>query len=224
MAANILLVLALAFALGSWIAHWIERRWLYLTCKPLVMLSLIAWSLLVSGWHGEILWFGLALIFSLLGDVALMFRNRFFLHGLAFFLIAHLFYLVGFNLTLAVWQPLLLLIGLASSILSVFIVRVIIIGLRSEVKNRPMQVPVLIYSSVLLLMFMAGISKLFDPGWALQAGVLVALGAGLFYISDIILAYNRFVKPLHKADIYILVPYHLAQVLIMSGVLMRYMV
>jgi uncharacterized membrane protein YhhN len=218
-----LYILAFVFAIVSWIAHWFEIRWLYLITKPLVILTLVAWSLLGSGWRGEILWFGLALIFSLLGDIALMVSpDRFFLQGLVFFLIAHLFYLVGFNLTFPTWQPLMLLILLVCLLVLAWYIRLILKNLRSDAKNRPMQVPVLVYCAVLGLMFLSGLSKLFDPLWPLRAGVLVALGAGLFVISDCILAYNRFVKPLRHVSISVLIPYHLAQAFIILGVLIRY--
>ena len=78
---------ALALALVQWTARWREIRWLHYATKPAVLLALIFWSWQVSGWQGPLLWFGIALVFSLLGDVLLMLPPSFFLTGLGAFLL-----------------------------------------------------------------------------------------------------------------------------------------
>ena len=48
-------------------------------------------------------------------------------------------------------------------------------------------------------------------------GVLVALGAGFFMLSDSLLATNRFVLPLPMAQVWVLSTYYAAQALIVGG-------
>ena len=48
---------------------------------------------------------------------------------------------------------------------------------------------------------------------------LVGLGAATFMVSDAILAVARFVRRARNADLAVMVTYHLAQVLIVIGVL-----
>jgi uncharacterized membrane protein YhhN len=50
---------------------------------------------------------------------------------------------------------------------------------------------------------------------------VVALGATVFVASDTTLALNRFVRPLPRAEVAIMVTYHLGQALIVAGVLTR---
>jgi len=72
-----------------------EKR-LYVA-KPAVMIFLIIWSIQLTGWKEEMLWFGIALVLSLIGDILLMMNPRYFMFGGAAFLLAHISYLVGFN-------------------------------------------------------------------------------------------------------------------------------
>src|SRR5688572_8633582 len=75
---------------------------LQLISKPLIIPSLIGWFL--SGTHSKnnklAIWIIIALIFSWLGDVLLIFQERdqvFFLAGLVSFLLAHISYIVFFH-------------------------------------------------------------------------------------------------------------------------------
>jgi uncharacterized membrane protein YhhN len=63
------------------------------------MISLLAWLFFYAGFDDALLYFALGIIFSLGGDILLMLPNmdRWFLPGLVFFLVAHIFYTVGFN-------------------------------------------------------------------------------------------------------------------------------
>jgi uncharacterized membrane protein YhhN len=47
----------------------------------------------------------------------------------------------------------------------------------------------------------------------------VPLGATVFVASDTTLAVNRFVRPLPRADVVVMVTYHVGQALIVLGVL-----
>ena len=87
-----------------------------LIVKPLTM-GLILFIVVVYGYCRADLYFYMilcGLLFSLTGDIFLIFPRKHFLKGLIGFLIAHLFYIAAFSsgkpLTFNLWIPLLLLI------------------------------------------------------------------------------------------------------------------
>src|SRR5574340_1118363 len=96
----------LGFAAADWLAvgmGWV--RWRKFT-KPIVMLTLIAGFTVAGGWRGDGVWFGLGLVFSLIGDVFLMLPPSYFMAGLGAFLVVHIAYIIGFNQSLVVpgWE------------------------------------------------------------------------------------------------------------------------
>ena len=94
--------MALAFALAGVLAlvDWVgvvrgDRRLRWIG-KPGVMLALIAAALLADGAPSAVrVWFVVALVLSLIGDVALLLPERWFVVGLGAFLLAHLAYIGG---------------------------------------------------------------------------------------------------------------------------------
>jgi hypothetical protein len=50
----------------------------------------------------------------------------------------------------------------------------------------------------------------------------VAIGAFLFYLSDIVLAWHKFVNPFKHGRIYNIALYHLAQIMLVAGVIVQY--
>ena len=86
---------AVAFAFLDWASTWKGWKVRLYIAKPATLIFLILWTLQISGWQGHMLWFGLGLCFSLLGDIALLLSPRFFMVGLGSFLLAHIAYLVG---------------------------------------------------------------------------------------------------------------------------------
>jgi uncharacterized membrane protein YhhN len=98
---NILLIFAFVFAGLEALA--LQKNWfkLEIIAKPAVMVCLFLWLLTSVGLEGATLWFGLGILLSLVGDVLLMISlDRFFLMGLGAFLLAHIFYVIGFNIPL----------------------------------------------------------------------------------------------------------------------------
>jgi len=171
-----------------------QRRQIYLL-KPISTLLVIAMallSLLEPGWNRTYtLGVLLGLLFSLGGDIALMFMDnrRAFLLGLASFLVAHVVYTLVFTLLgqPAPWDWLSAVLLLAAG---AFVFRLLLPNLGS------MKVPVIVYILVISLMVHQALttfsSPLFSPGQAW----MVVIGALLFYFSDLVLALNRFYKPL----------------------------
>jgi uncharacterized membrane protein YhhN len=63
---------------------------------------------------------------------------------------------------------------------------------------------------------------LFRMEWNAIAALLAALGAFLFYFSDVILAWNKFVMPIKNGRIINMVTYHLGQIALIAGVLIQF--
>lgn len=79
--------------------------------------------------------------------------------------------------------------------------------------------PVIVYSLVISLMLYAGLSTIFDPAWKTSAAFFVSTGAFLFYISDLILAWNKFVSPIRNGRVFNIIAYHLGQIGLIAGVI-----
>ena len=219
---NILLVAAFVFAVLEGLAlqkNWFKLEWV---AKPAVMLCLFVWLFTTVGLSGATLWFGLGILLSLLGDVLLMISlDRLFLHGLIAFLLAHVFYVIGFNIpipAISAWSVILaILIGWGGA----RVIRRILTSVAAS-GNVRMRLPIIVYSVVISLMLLSAMIKLNDLSWNAGASVLVALGAFLFYISDVILAWNKFVSPIQHGRIYNIAAYHLGQITLIAGVIVQY--
>ncbi len=219
---NILWIAAFAFAGLEALA--LKKNWfkLEIVAKPAVMLCLFFWLLTSVGLEGAALWFGLGILLSLVGDVLLMISlDRFFLMGLGAFLLAHIFYVIGFNIplpALSAWSVILvILIGWGGS----KVIRRILVSVLEKGQGR-MRLPIMVYSVVISIMLLSALLKLNDLTWNASAALLVSLGAFLFYISDIILAWNKFVAPIQHGRIYNIAAYHLGQILLIAGVVIQF--
>lgn len=150
-------------------------------------------------------WLLIALVCSLVGDVALMFPG-YFIPGLLAFLLAHLAYIALLKQGQA-WFPsrraLVATLGLGAAMYAVLWVGGLPPALRA---------PVAAYVVVISLMAAQAIGRatvLHD-----KAAWGVALGAGFFMLSDTLLALNKFVVPLPLAPLWVLSTYYAAQILI----------
>jgi uncharacterized membrane protein YhhN len=85
-----------------------------------------------------------------------------------------------------------------------------------------MRIPIIIYSAVISVMLLSAMMKLTDISWNANAAALVSLGAFFFYLSDIILAWNKFVAPIQRGRIYNIAAYHLGQILLIAGVIAQF--
>ena len=218
---NFLIILALFFAGLESLALWKKWTKLEYFVKPAVMVCLFIWLVTTAGLQGTLLWFGVGILFSMAGDIFLLFIDRFFIFGLISFLLAHIAYLVGFNLpfpeTLGTWAiAISIIVGLSA----VRLLRRIVDGVRV---NQPrLVVPVIIYSAVITLMLLSALLTLFRPEWSSTPAYLVSFGAFMFYFSDVILAWNRFVAPIKNSRVLNIGAYHLAQVMIIVGVAQQF--
>ena len=218
----ILIILAFIFAGLESLALWKGWRKLEFVAKPAVMVCLFIWLFSTAGLQGALIWFGIGILFSLAGDIFLMFIERFFMFGLIAFLLGHVAYLIGFNTplpqTTTAWSfGLAVVIGLGS----VRVLRRIVGSIRAKEQNR-MVAPVLVYGTVITLMLLAAMLTLFRLEWNTTAALLVSFGAAMFYFSDIILAWHRFVAPIQNGRMLNIGMYHLAQIAIVVGVRMQF--
>jgi len=219
---NIFLYAALLFAVLEALA--LSKNWLRLEyiAKPAVMLILFFWLFTSVGLNGALLWFGLGILLSLLGDILLMISlNRFFLFGLIAFLLAHIAYIIGFNIPLPEFSAWGLVFAVMISLGGTRIIRRIVAALASN-RQSAMRMPILVYSLVISLMLLSAMMKLSDLTWDANAAALVSVGALLFYISDIILAWNKFVAPIQQGRIYNIAAYHLGQIALIAGVIAQF--
>jgi uncharacterized membrane protein YhhN len=221
-------ILLFLVAVVDWVA--VAKNWkkLEYIAKPAAMLILLGLLALVGGFSSlPLICFGLGIFFSLVGDVFLMisyarFSNRWFLPGLAAFLCAHISYIVGLNTPLPEVSPiwslgLAVILGLGSA----RILRRIIDGVRQKGLPRLVR-PVQLYGTVITLMLLSALLTLNSTGWNTSAAGLVAAGAILFYFSDVLLAWNKFVKPIKNGRLANMILYHLGQAALVAGVLIQF--
>jgi len=217
----VLPILAIVFAgLQAWAVSKNKFK-LEFIAKPAVMIFLSAWLYAATGWRGAASWFGIGVLLSLVGDVFLLWLDRFFLFGLAAFLLAHIAYLVGFNSPLpplSLWSLLLaVIVGLGAA----RVMRRILTGVHASGESR-MAIPVAIYGVVITLMLLSALLTLSNTDWSALASVSVALGASLFYLSDIVLAWNKFLSPITNGRVLNIGLYHAGQFLLVAGVVMQF--
>jgi len=196
--------------------------------KPAAMLVLLGLLALVGGFSSlPLICFGLGIFFSLAGDVFLMisyarFSERWFLPGLAAFLFAHVFYIIGLNTPLPNVSPIWSLgLAIVLALTAGRILRRIIEGVRQKGLPR-MVLPVNFYGVVITLMLLSAMLTLNNTDWKISASGLVALGAILFYSSDVILAWNKFVNPIKNGRLANMILYHLGQAALVMGILIQF--
>jgi uncharacterized membrane protein YhhN len=217
--------LLLLASLADWYCVYSRRETCRFLTKPLVLLLLIAWFTTSGGWqHPGGVFFGIALVFSLLGDIFLLnkvvgFRPFFFQVGLVAFLVAQLAYIIGFNLpfasrSLLIIVPVLLVAGAGH-----FNGKNVIHRMRRTPEEALQVPPMVVYMLALSLMLASAWSTTFHPDWLPAGALLAALGASLFYISDSLIAHNKFDRPIPGADLILIITYHLGQLGIIAGVL-----
>jgi len=186
----------------DWYAVGSGRRRLELVAKPLALVALIAVALALDPADPTVrAWFVGALVFCLAGDVFLLDGDRWFVPGLAAFLVGHLGYVVGF------WVAGVALPGAAvgAAVIAIAVATVgrpVVAAVRSGDEPQ-LAAPVTAYITVISLMVISA----FGTGHPLAAA-----GASLFFLSDAVLAWNRFVQERRFGPLAIIVTYHLGQI------------
>jgi uncharacterized membrane protein YhhN len=198
----LLLLFAAVAAVAGWYAVAVANHRLEYVAKPAVMVALIGVALALTPAAPVIVpWFVAALALSLVGDVALMLPRERFVGGLVAFLLAHMAYIVGLGLQAQSVGGVLLGLLVVGTVLSTM-------GRRTfEAVRRghpgllgPVAAYVVVISAMVVAAFATG-----QP--------LAMAGATLFYASDAMLAWNRFVAQRVPRPA-VLAAYHVGQALL----------
>lgn len=212
--------LTIALAAADWFAIYKNWRKAEIFLKPAVIITLLlALFSAQPALPGRLAFFATGLAFSLLGDTLLL-STRGFMAGLVMFALAHISYVVGFNIPLPQLDLFIVLLSIFVAILAGRLYRKIDEGLAHKGLRR-LRRPVQAYIILLSLMFISGFSTLFRIEWPPASALLAALGAALFVASDSLLAWNKFVHPLRTRRVVYMAAYHLGQIAIIAGVLLN---
>ena len=212
---QLVIMLFLGFVVFDLVAVSTQQEHLRYFSKPGIVLMLAA-LLLSCVRAGSLMrtFILLALLFSWIGDISLMFTGRdpvFFMMGLAAFLVAHVFYIVFFNRIKKregikpKWWLLIMVVFYYISLLTLLLP-----SLEEEMK-----IPVPIYGLVISFMLLLALHMPY--GVHKTAGKLMAIGALLFVISDSILAIDRFYHSFEYAGFVIMLTYSIAQFFLVLG-------
>ena len=197
------LVVTAIVAVVDWVAVATSRRQLERVFKPAVMLALLGVALTISAAESVRPWFLAALVFSLFGDVFLMLPKEQFIVGLASFLVAHALYVVGLIQAFSAWSFVagsLIVVIPATLLVGAPLVQAIRGG-----SNPSLALPVMAYMGAISLMVVA----------AFGTGVVLAVAGGLlFFASDSILGWSRFVRSINHGRLATMITYHSGQVLL----------
>ena len=209
------IILFLCALIVNILGIYLKDNWLEQISKPLLIVILAIYFLTQTRSFDSSFkkWIILALSFSWLGDMLLMFQEKdsiFFLLGLSAFLVAHIFYILFFHRVKvkenvqARWWLVVIIVIYYSALIGLLYPRL-----------GDMKVPVPVYGIVISFMLLLALHMLFIKNK--KSGQLLTMGAVLFVMSDSGLAINKFYQPFEYAGIVIMLTYGLAQLFIVKG-------
>jgi len=213
---NLFYIIALVTAVVDWIALAGQKKRIDYFAKPGVIIALLIWLALSGILRGNLIWFFIGLLFSLAGDVFLLLPKERFIAGLVSFLLVHVAYIIGFNDTLPPINLASISLIVIITITACQIFRSILTGLELT-NNSKMKLLFLIYSITISLMVLSACLSLVKEDWNAGPALLVSGGAVLFFLSNTLLAWNRFVSSLPNSKFKVRVTYHSGQLLIVLG-------
>jgi len=185
--------------------------------KPLLMPVLaIFLATRLKGNNSSVWYFTLAgILFAWAGDIFLLFEYKnpsFFLFGLGSFLATHICYILLFKKLLKTYPGWWVKKGwLWMAVVGYAVILMVILWHSLG----GMKIPVTVYA--LCISVMVILSLRLQPGMENMTWIYFSLGAFLFFISDSILALNKFLQPVELAGPAIMLTYGLAQYLITAG-------
>lgn len=186
------------------VGHLGHSPWLVYIFKPLATILILGIALAnwISQKQNYALWICVGLVFSLVGDVLLMWPERHFVAGLAAFLLAHIAYLAAFTRGVkfpADWAVWIVYLAIAAAMYFVLSAR-----LPAELK-----LPVALYAFAVATTAAQAMGRYLQ----LQTGAatLAAVGGIFFMVSDGLLAIDRFWARIPYDVVVVLVLYYIAQ-------------
>jgi uncharacterized membrane protein YhhN len=200
-----------ALAVLDWWAVSRSRRGVERWAKPAVMVGLGLAALAAGASHDAAgRWVLVALALGLVGDVLLLADSEpRFLAGLAAFLVGHLAWVLAFVDT-GLDAPAAALAGAVVVVVALGAGRRIVPGAHRE-GGAALAAPVVLYMVV--------IAVLAVTGWA-TGRPAVAAGVTLFVLSDTLLGLGRFDRLRSWMPVAVMVTYHVAQALLVAGLLL----
>jgi len=203
-------LVAVASIAAAITVHFLAAPLLLWTSAPLatVLIFIIAFANWTARKDFYSLWVSIGLQFSLAGDVLLLRSDHFFTLGLFAFLLTHFAYLIAFTrdtrfpARFTVW------------VLYLFIAASCYFFLFSWLPPA-LHIPVAIYAVLLVSMAAQAMGRFLNRRTA--STQFAAIGGLFFVLSDGLLAFDRFYKPIHLAPLLVLLPYYTAQWLIASS-------
>jgi uncharacterized membrane protein YhhN len=224
-------IIVIILAILDWIAAEKKIKLLEYFAKPATMLALLWWVWQSVGLGGGMLWFSIGAALCLAGDVFLMIPRNLFIFGLLSFLGGHIFYILGLNVippfTYLVGPIFLIILGKPLAIISLVILVSYMTwlyirlagGLKAKGVNA-LKIPVLVYAVVITWMVFSALMTWYRAVWTDAAALSASIGAVLFYASDSMLAWDRFINPIQHARLKVMITYHLGQIGIILGAMM----
>lgn len=180
----LLLRLGLLTAALYLLAHLLGWPGLALVCKPLPVVCLLGFLIPPRTRDAALIATGLLL--SAIGDLLLQAAPALFLPGLVAFLLAHVCYVIAFlGRTRALHLVrLALVVAFAWSVFSLL-----------EPHLGAMRIPVIAYVVVISAMLWRAAAQIGEDRTGNLRPILATVGASLFAISDVMVAWHRFVAP-----------------------------
>lgn len=217
-----ILAFILIVSIVDWFAVNRNKKSLEYFFTPAVMVLWIVWLVQNGSLTNWMVCFVIGSIFSLIGDILLMLPFNLFILGLISFLLAHISYIVGINRSLPPVKPVGVIIFLVIIIIAWRIYRRLAQGMQVN-KLHNLKLPVLFYSFVISIMTLSALLTLTQADWSFISAAFISGGAILFFISDTIIAWEKFISPISYGSLKTMVSYHLAQAGILIGAAMHYL-
>ena len=205
------LIAFVLFSLIDFYGIYLEKQLMVNFAKPMLMITLFWYY--YSNTKQLNKYFVLGLFFSFLGDLLLLGTGEvYFIFGLLFFLIAHVFYIIMVLRLIPARKPKdFIMAGVPFLLLFLVLMNVLFAGLGS------MKIPVIIYA--MTISFFGIVSLLLYLETKTKISLILLVGVLLFISSDTILALNLFYKTQLFYPLLIMMTYVLAQYLICRFVL-----
>ena len=199
------------FCLIDFFGIYLDKQMMVNFAKPMLMITLFWYY--YSNAKKLNKYFVLGLFFSFLGDILLLGTGEmYFVFGLLFFLIAHVFYIIIVLKIIQITKPKEFIIAsVPFLLLFLVLMNVLYAGLGS------MKIPVIIYA--ITISFFGIVSLILYLQAKTKISMLLLVGVLTFITSDTILALNLFYKKQSFYPLLIMMTYVLAQYLICRFVL-----
>jgi uncharacterized membrane protein YhhN len=206
-----LVTVFVVLAVADWAAIWRGAEDRRRVTKPAATVALAVLAALAGEMAGDArAALVTAVVLCLGGDVALLDKSeKRFLVGLALFALGHVAYIVTALLVGVSWPRLAAAFPVLAVLLGFQAATRILPGARRR-GGMTMLVAVAVYSLIISTMVVTAFGT---------ASWLAAAGAALFALSDALIAYDRFVRPVARADLPIMVTYHGGQLLLVGGLI-----